>query len=258
MKVIKVDLPTDINAAEIHIFADLHIGDAYCDTPDIRKRIETVKNTPNAYVILNGDLMNNATKASVSDCYAEEYTPMEQLQMCMDLFEPIKDKIICITSGNHEHRTMKDDGIDLMHLLSKQLRLEDKYGKEGAVLFIRVGNGGGINHNRPIYYTAYCTHGNGGGRREGGKINRLADLAQIIDVDMYIMSHTHLPAIFRDRFWRVNGTQSSVANVERLFINTGASLNYGGYAQRGSYKPASKETPVIYLDGTKKGFWARL
>jgi hypothetical protein len=102
------------------------------------------------------------------------------------------------------------------------------------------------------------THGSGGGRREGGKINRLADLASIVDADIYIHAHTHLPVIFKEAFYRVSGSNSSVALVDKMFVNTAATLNYGGYGDRQGFKPASKRNPVIYLDGLKHDMWAKL
>ena len=62
MKTIKIDLPKELEQVEIHTFADWHIGDAGCDEKLINRQIEAVNNNPNALVILNGDLMNNATK----------------------------------------------------------------------------------------------------------------------------------------------------------------------------------------------------
>jgi hypothetical protein len=49
-----------------------------------------------------------------------------------------------------------------------------------------------------------------------------------------------------------------VALVDRLFVNTAANLNYGGYGEAQEFKPSSKDTPTIYLSGTKKSFEARL
>ena len=90
------------------------------------------------------------------------------------------------------------------------------------------------------------------------KVNRLADLAAIVDADIYIHAHTHLPLIFKEAFYRVNYGNSSVALVDKLFCNTSAALNYGGYGDKAGFKPASKCCPVIYLDGTKKDMWAKL
>jgi hypothetical protein len=110
-----------------------------------------------------------------------------------------------------------------------------------------------------MYYTAYVTHGSaGGGRKEGGKVNRLADLASIVDADIYIHAHTHLPVVFKEAFFRVNGGNSSVALVDKLFVNVAASLNYGGYGDKQGFKPASKRSPVIHLDGRDHDMWAVL
>lgn len=55
MKIVKADLPSELETLEIHTFADEHIGDKFCDMKDIQRRIDYVKNTPNAYCVLNGD-----------------------------------------------------------------------------------------------------------------------------------------------------------------------------------------------------------
>lgn len=257
MKAIRCDLPY-AEQIEIHPMADLHIGDSMCDFKLIQERIEHIKNTPNAYCILDGDLMDTAICSSIGDTYGANLQPMEQLRQCVKIFEPIKDKILCVLPGNHESRVYKSDGLDMTELMCAQLGIPQKYSPTTALVFIRFGKTSGNRHNRPQLYTAYVTHGSGGGRKEGGKVNRLADLAAIVDADIYIHAHTHLPLVFKESFFRVSGSNSSVALVDKLFINTSASLNYGGYGDKAGFKPASKASPVIYLDGTKRDMYARL
>jgi hypothetical protein len=146
----------------------------------------------------------------------------------------------------------------MTEIMCSQLGIANRYSSTTALLFIRFGRQSSSRHNRPFLYTIYVTHGSGGGRREGGKVNRLADLASIVDADIYIHAHTHLPMVFKESFFRVSGSNSSVALVDKLFVNTAASLNYGGYGDRMGYKPASKKSPVIYLDGLKHDMWAKL
>lgn len=257
MKAIRCDLPY-AEQIEIHPMADLHIGDNNCDYKSILERIEYIKNTPNAYCVLDGDLMDTAIASSIGDTYGANLQPMEQLKHCVKIFEPIKDKILAVLPGNHENRTYKSDGLDTTEIMCAQLGIPEKYSPTTALLFIRFGNQGGHRDNRPFLYTAYVTHGSGGGRREGGKVNRLADLASIVDADIYIHAHTHLPIVFKNSFFRINYGNSSVALIDKLFVNTAASLNYGGYGDKQGYKPASKSSPVIYLDGRKKNMWAKL
>ena len=258
MKTIKISLPRELNSIEIHTFSDWHIGDKHCDLDAIKQQIAYVKDNKNVYAICNGDLMNNATKTSVSDCYAESVPPMEQLQNLCDLLEPIKDKILILTQGNHEARTYRADGIDLTALLSRQLGIYDRYAREGGVLFLRVGHSNNHARDRQICYTLYCTHGSGGGRKEGGKAIRLADMASIVDTDIYIHSHTHLPMVMKQNFYRIDTCNSAVAEITKLFVNTSAQLKYGGYGQTYEFKPSNTTSPVIYLNGRKKDFSARL
>jgi predicted phosphodiesterase len=256
MKTIKVDLSTDLDHLEIHTLSDWHIGDKSCKMNEIKAVVEHIKTTPYAFAILNGDLLNNATKASVSDCYAETMTPSEQLQTLCDLIEPIKDKVLFVTQGNHEHRTYKSDGIDLTALMTKQLGIYNKYARVGGVLFIRFGEGS--QHHRKMCYTFYITHGSGGGKREGSKANGLCDLASIVDTDIYIHSHTHLPMVIKENFFRIDTANSCVKEIEKLFVNAAASLSYGGYGQEFKFKPANSTSPIIYLDGHKKRYSAQL
>ena len=265
MKVIKIDLPRELEQVELHIFADEHYGDEHCDIKRLFQRIEYVRNTPTAYCILNGDIIDNATRTSIGDVYAQEFNPMEQLQRAVEIFEPIKDKILCITHGNHENRTYKKEGINLSALMATQLGLADRYTPTSAVMFIRFGSesrgkkeSNGSGNVRKICYTVYALHGNGGGRKEGAKAIRLADLASIIDTDIYIHSHTHLPMTMKQAFHRIDPRNSTVSIVDKLFVNTAANLDYGGYGEAGAFKPSSKDTPTIYLCGTKKQFTARL
>ena len=256
MKTVNIRLPKELKGVEIHTFSDWHIGDKFCDKKSISDQIEYIKNTKNAYVICNGDLMNNATKTSVSDCYAEALTPMEQLQTLISLLEPIKDKILMLTQGNHEARTYKTDGIDLTALVAAQLGIQDRYVREGGVLFLRFGCE--KIHNRPMLYTFYASHGSGGGKRPGGKINRLEELANIVDTDIYICGHTHLPVVMKENFYRLDNKNSCVAEVTKLFVNSSAKLGYGGYGQTYGFTPSNTTSPVIFLNGTKKDFTARL
>lgn len=258
MKSIKISLPSDLSEAEIHTFSDLHIGDAFCDKALIKRRIDYVRDTPNAYAILNGDIMNNATKTAISDCYAEDMTPMQELECFIDLFASIKDKILAILPGNHEARTYVREGIELTGVAARELGLTDRYAKTGAVIFVLIGDQGAHHHHHPYTYSIYALHGSGGGRKEGAKAIRLADMASVIDADIYIHSHTHLPMIMKNGFFRTDHDHRTVCKVDKLFVNTSAMLEYGGYGQEKEFKPSSKDCPVIYISGTSKNFYARL
>lgn len=251
MKTIIKEVPAYYDAVEIVPMGDLHLGDKNCDLELIKQRVDSIKNKIGCYVILTGDLVNNAIANSKSDVYSEQLSPMEQINRVVQLFAPIHDKIIGICSGNHERRTYKETGVDIMYMIAVHLGLVDKYTSENAVIFVRFGD------RRPTY-SIYVMHGSGGGKKVPSKISSLRDMGSVIDADIFIHSHTHLPATFREGFYRVS-PQSCTANlVDKLYVNTGATLNYGGYAEINGYTPASKETPSIYLNGKKREFKVKM
>ena len=83
-------------------------------------------------------------------------------------------------------------------------------------------------------------------------------MASIVDADIYIHSHTHLGMIMKQGFFRVDLSSSTIQNVTKLFVNTSSNLNYGGYGEAQEFKPNSKDTPVIHLNGCKKEMYATL
>lgn len=260
MKVIKADLPQTLDTIQIHTFADEHIGDMHCDMQRLQERINYVANTENAYCILNGDILDYASRSSIGDIETREFNIMGQLEKAVELFSPIKEKIICITNGNHEARGYRKEGIDMSKMIAMQLGIEHLYSPTSAFVFLRFGTAiqTHARKNPKTLYKLYVNHGSGGGRKEGAKAIRLADMASICDADIYIHSHTHLPMIMKQGFFRVDNGNSSVKNVTKLFVNTASNLDYGGYGASQEYKPNSKDTPVIFLSGKKREMKATL
>ncbi len=257
MKCARVDLPNYYSRIEIEIFSDLHLGSKKCDYKAIQKRIERVKENSGVYAIILGDVLNNSTKTSVGDVYSEELTPMEQVKLAIRTFEPIKHKIIGVCSGNHERRSYKTDGVDLLYFMCAELGIAERYDYCSLLLFIRVGHS--TNHSRTgknarqVCYTLYMTHGDGqGGRTIGGKANGLQRRGQIVDADIIVTGHTHAPLSFRDCCYTIDCSNSCVNTKEQLFVNASATLDYEEYAELYGMKPSSKQSPVLILNGTKK------
>ena len=215
--------------------------------------IAYIRDHDNVFCVLNGDLLDCAISSSIGDTYAATSTPMEELTVCMELFQPIAKKILCIVPGNHERRHYKTNGIDMTYLMAKQLGIEERYSPTTAVVVIRFGKlKTKHGYGKKACYSCFVSHGNGGGRKEGGKIQRLADLSTIIDCDFYICGHTHLPAMLKDSFARLDTHNNNISYGTRLYVNTSAKLQYGGYGEVASFKVPCMDTPIIHLDGTKK------
>ena len=262
MKCLRIERPREWEDARLYVIADEHIGDPHHDALALEEKIKQIREDDRAMVIVNGDVLNTALRHSVSDVYGEKMPLGAQIEYVTKLLEPIKDKIIAGTIGNHEYRAYKEAGIDVMKVVFANLGILDRYLCEGGLIFIRMGQNGTNKHGRPqapkLWYSVYVTHGSGGGRKEGAKAIRLADMATTVDADIYIHSHTHMPMILRKCYYRADPYNCTGVMVDRRFVNTAASLNYGGYGQMYEYSPSSKKSPVITLSGEKKATYASL
>jgi len=253
MKPIKVDLSADLKEIKVVPVSDYHFADPHSDHKKILEEIEYIKKNDDVFFTIQGDILDCAIASSIGDTYSAQYSPMDELRVCEELFAPIAHKCLCIVQGNHELRHYKSNGIAMAQLMAKQLKIEDRYSPTTAVVFLRFGSlDKDRNHGRKVCYTLYVSHGNGGGRKEGGKIQRLADLAGVVDTDIYIVGHTHLPAVFKERFARPSTANSSITFCDKLYINSAAKLLYGGYGDYGNFKVPSTDTPVIILNGCRK------
>lgn len=246
----KRDIDCHGEPVEILALGDLHIGDPDSNQKKIEQLVKSVKDNPNRYAVLTGDLMNTAIANSKSDCYSEVLKPSQQLERCAELFAPIKDKILCIVPGNHEERITRSVGVDMTRLLARELDLENVYSDNSALVILRFGMNP-YHKQRQLVYSLYVNHGHGGGgRKVGSKLNSLQDFASLIDADVYIVGHTHLPATFKQSAYRVVPQQGCAVIHEQVFVNTASTLNYGGYGNRGGYQPPSNSYPIITLDNT--------
>lgn len=259
MKAIKVKLDRTLKKVKIITLADLHIGDKDCDMELVKELINKVKQK-DYYCILNGDILDNAIMDSVGNTYDETYNPIEQLEIAIELLKPIKDKILCITCGNHEERTNRKVRIDLAYLIAQSLGLKDRYCEDGSgVVFLSLGelkstketNGSG--NARQVAYSIFVSHGCKGGSTLGGKVNALKSYENIVtNCDVYIGSHTHQASIFPTTTFEVDTRNKSIYRRNKLFLSNGSTLNYGGYAEKANYQPNAMVYPTLELNGTVK------
>ena len=249
MKAIRADLPAEYKSIELLVLADYHYADPHSDHEAICKDIEYVRTHDNAYCVLAGDLLDCALRSTLGDVYTN-LPPMTELSVMEQLLSPIAHKTV---GGNHEARHYRTNGVDMTRLLARQLDIEDKYSPDTALIFLRFGiDTDTSRRHRPVLYTIYLTHGSGGGRKEGGKIQRLVDYANIVDADIHICGHTHLPASVKTGFARPSAANNSITYCSKLFVNAAAKLQYGGYGDISGYKVPCIDTPRIILSGETK------
>lgn len=251
MKIIKKELDREIGKLTIIPISDVHIGDKTADLKAFREVLERIRKEPNTYTILNGDLCNIALKNSKSDVYSDELTPMEQVLQIIQFLEPIKDKILVMSNGNHEERITRDTNIDVLYLVAKQLKIEHLYSPSWWYLYLSFGED---KKGRKVNYTLTGYHGSGGGRKSGGKINRLEEMSQVVIADVYIMSHTHKPIATKGIIYTPYYQSKTLTKQEMYYLMSNSFVRYeGSYAERMGMIPSNNGITEAILDGKEKG-----
>lgn len=224
--------------------ADLHIGSGQADLKIIKGLVDGALNDPVTYIVLNGDIIDACTFGSTGNPYGATMAPGAQIQTAVEILRPLADagRILCIMDGNHEDRINRSSGISVAQNIAGQLRIDRACVETAAVIFLDVGS---------VSYSLYVTHGSSSTCREvSSKINKLAQLADAIDCDVYISAHSHLPAIFRNGFIRIDRDKRKAEKVDHLFVNAASALGYGGYSEAQGYPPMSNVYPMVTLDGS--------
>ena len=103
-----------------------------------------------------------------------------------------------------------------------------------------------------VNYTVYVTHGVGGGRSAGDKVNSLLRLSEIVVADIYIQGHQHDPVVKPKVVNEWNNKNNGIVERHQMFVVTGSCLSRGGYAVAKAYPPVSTKSPVLTLNGRKK------
>ena len=227
--------------------ADVHFGSIYHNRKEWEKFLKEIEADENAYIFLNGDLINNQVRSSVGSVF-EDIRPREQKKMMVEYLTPIKHKILCLTSGNHERRSMKDADCDLTSDIACKLDIEDYYRENAAFVKICIGNQKSGKYICPAQTYVFCvTHGTGGGALGGGVLNRNERFATgaMEGVDCLCVGHTHKGQISRPSKLIVDRQRNVVFMRDMLVLSCVSWMDFGGYALQKMLNPSVTAKPQI-------------
>lgn len=250
MTVHPVTLSGEFEEVIVFPLSDLHIGSVEYDAKLFSRYIKHILSEPNRFCFLNGDLIDNALKSSCSDTYKATMGPREQILEAVITLKPLveADRLWGILGGNHENRTDKESGISPAETIADKLGVP-YFGTQ--VLFkIRFGKN---KHSRNAYYTIYSTHGIGGGRLKGGKINAMDRMKNIVIADCYCMGHTHSQIVTASTVYIPDQKRDIINAKDMYFVNSGSFLDRGeGYAAQFMFEAQPLGCPSITLDAYER------
>lgn len=252
----------DVPSVELSCAGDFHIGDALADEMMVREWVSWLIAEPNRYGLVAGDVMNMATRNSVSFQYGD-MSPKEARERATRILAPAADRILGVVTGNHDYRAEKEIGISALEWTCTELGI--RYFDFEAPLLLKVGCWANVSSNQPrmpISYSVYMAHGCRGGRKAGSKLNGVLDFREVIpNADLYVMGHGHDPMVKPDTAYMYDPRNGNIVEQEQMFVVCGSALERrigSGYAGQKSYHPLAKVFPIVTLDGRRKHLSARV
>lgn len=236
---------------------DVHLGAIEHEEEKWEAFLDSIKEEPNTYICLLGDLLNNSVRTSIANPFDEVIRPMTQKQKMTEYLEPIANKILCAVSGNHEYRTKggkAGSDQDLTYDIMCKLGIEDRYRENCAFVKLALGIRASSGEAQTSYIIA-VTHGAAGGRLTGNTINRAEEFALISEgIDSLIVGHSHKGAVTRPRKVVCDPRGETVRFKDIVVISAESWMTYGGYAMRKMLKPSESSHPHrLHLVANKDG-----
>ena len=242
---------------KIYGVGDLHVGTIEANKKGWEYFNQLILDDPLAYVIFVGDLMNNATKSSVSNVFEETMRPREQKMYLVEKLKPLAEagKILAIEPGNHEQRSAKDADDDPLYDVAAKLDIEDIYRDNTAIIKLVVGN----DEHNPNIYTILATHGAGGGMLTGASVNRYERYASYWDgVDIFMFGHTHKPFVTKPNKMVLDRYKGVVVQRKMVVMTVPSWLQYAGYPVRKLMTPVEQYDPDqpmgVQFSGKRRGW----
>lgn len=232
--------------------SDVHLGARECMEQAFIDFINTVKDSPNVYLVLGGDLLNNSTRSSVSNIFEETMRPSDAKKMMAKILEPVSSKILCAVCGNHERRSGKDADDDPAYDIMCKIDREDVYRENVAFIKLQFGKRDSDGQRNPTY-TLVVTHGAGGGQLTSGAVLRGERFGYAIDgMDALIFGHTHKPFVTSPGKIVIDKFNNQVTVKPFKVICMTSWLEWGGYAAQKMLLPSAHSLHTLTLRGNKK------
>jgi len=256
IKTKSIMFPPDLDHIYFIPIGDFHCGDksglggelpeGVHATKKFRDMVKWIKDTPEAYTFLMGDIFDATIKTSVGNVSDNQFTLKDAKSYVTEELRPIKHKCLGAIHGNHEERIEKAIGDNPINDLCKFLDIE-YFPDWCAYLFLSVGNNkdGKNDKYRPYGYTSFLHHMIGGGATPGGKINRLKKLKAMAYADIYFGAHVHIKGAFKEKYIVPDIRAKGLIEEQQTFVATGSFMGYASYSVKGQYeKPATGATRV--------------
>lgn len=201
-------------------------------------------------IVLMGDILDNAILGSVGNIYEQVKNPNEQFLTFQESLKKLREKILAVVGGNHEYRTKKSAGVDVLELICTGLEIP--YISTFGVLDLSVRGAKRYGALGRYSYSIAVHHGAAGGRYGEKSIRQSRWFAEFLHgVDAYVTAHTHFPQISTDSVFLYDNKNKKILKKEVYYVTVGSFAD-DEYAERKLLKPSTFCYATVLLHQTEK------
>jgi predicted phosphodiesterase len=267
VQIIHKTLPTDHN---LYLISDTHEGTLLQHEHGIERMIQAVLEDKNNYVAILGDLAEGITiddkrydPATTDDRVP---TPLQQYRSLVEMFKPIKERIVVVLEGNHDYKISARFGNGVRDIFCSGLNVP--FGTYSCKLAVNDRKG-------KLQYKAHLTHGYGNVNSTADdplrqEANMLLSLKRKLhkkagDCAFHAMGHTHKLLVkspisklyladngekIKQHYTKADYTAEYIDPDLRWYVNTGSfyrnfHMGESGYAERFGYDPTELGYAVV-------------
>lgn len=111
------------------VAGDIHLGNSYCSYSRARRDAELVRDTPGAYLMVLGDLVDHWVSLDPQMVGIQRESPMphsDEMALLGSWVGMVKEKLLAVVAGNHDLRSYRIAGVDILqHALGNATVLYD-------------------------------------------------------------------------------------------------------------------------------------
>lgn len=246
-KPIIFNAPHDFKSIVVYFLHDLHFGSELFNERKWRSAKEEIMSGSNHFVIILGDMMENAVLGSKSDIFSQTASPQEQKEWMTEQIVEMREHIICGTAGNHErNRTTALCGLHPMYDSFVIAGIADRYRPHFCLADVGVGKRRPTGDKQQRYYI-WAQH-----RARDTKNYSSADFIE--GVDIFAFGHDHTPKDQARAHMAYDPRKKIVVKKHIETLNCGSGLKYGGYGVDGGYRPNADKAykAELFCENDKK------
>lgn len=250
----------DSRPIELVGLGDIHVGNINCDKAKFEEIVDWIAGRKRCYWIGTGDYIEAVLPSPVEWRYDTRTVDpyfwkkhvedpntsiiREEAKYIKEQLQKIAPKCLGLLEGNHEYKIWQRHHHAVVLDLSEELNVP--YLGPSAYVILTFPNSKHI--------TVYCLHGDYGGRKLGGAVNRLHDISLGYEADIYLMGHCHWVHGNRGIVGYVDfkGGKPVYKETKKCYVLTGAFLRAAkigseSYIERKGLQPRKTGIAVIKI-----------